>query len=590
MTARDFQTIIVGSGPGGATAADELTRAGRSVVIFERGHNYLISSDYPHDLMQVFSNDELKYTFRHFLGPDPWLEPRTFRRTESDGDRLLVGEVNNLPATVGGGSVHADGKLYRFREDDFRMLTELGPAPDANVADWPLTYDDLEPYYATAERLIGVAGLATANPLAAWRSGPYPMPPGPPMYGSLLTSAAAERLGYHPYPAPSGVNSVPYDERPACNNCGFCADFGCPIHAKGGPGPALRRALRTGRADLRADAFVSRILVNGGRATGVEWIDVHGATHQELADEIVVAAGAMETPRLLLLSGFTNPNIGRNLMFHLQTFAFGEVPYELHGHKGRSVTHVHDDHIIVDDLARKAAQCSGLPWIKGGLVEHIAPSKVIAEAKLYPWGHEHRRHMRRSPMREHFLGFCMHGEDLPQVQNRVDLDPRIRDFRGIPVARTTYEPHPHEIVASEHHGDRLTSILREAGAANLIVATSPTTTGELTSAHADISVVPGSRHIAGTARMGRNPRTSVCDEWGRLWEARNVLVADSSLFPTISGYGPTLTLVALAIRNVDGFLGRPPLRVARESARSPAVALGLPRPPADPIRNREAAR
>jgi choline dehydrogenase-like flavoprotein len=574
MTARDFDAIIVGSGPGGATAADQLSAAGRSVVVFERGHNYLINPAHPHELMQVFSNDELKYTIRHFLGPDPWLEPRTFRRSESDGDRLLVGEVNNLPATVGGGSVHADGKLYRLREDDFRMLTELGPAPGANVADWPLTYAELEPYYAKAEQLIGVAGLSGANPFAAWRSGPYPMPAGPPMYGSLMTSAAAERLGYHPYPAPSGVNSIPYDGRPACNNCGFCADFGCPIHAKGGPGPALRRALGTGRADLRADAFVSRILVRGGRATGVEWIDAAGETHQELADHIVVAAGAMETARLLLLSGFTSTNIGRNVMFHMQTFVFGEVPFRVHGHIGRSVTHVHDDHLVVDDLARKAAHSAGLPWIKGGLVEHCAPSNVIAEAKLYPWGPEHRRLMRQSPMREHFLGFCMHGEDLPQLKNRVDLDPSIRDFRGVPVARTTYEPHVHEIVASRYHADRLTSILDEAGAKSTIVATSPTTTGELMSAHADISIVPVSRHVAGTARMGRDPRTSVCDEWGRLWEAPNVLIADSSLFPTISGYAPTLTLVALAIRNVDAYLGRGPSQLPRETSASSAVPPG----------------
>jgi choline dehydrogenase-like flavoprotein len=566
MTARDFHTIIIGSGPGGATAADELTRAGRSVVVFERGHNYLIELTPPHDLMQVFSNDELKYTIRHFLGPDPWLEPRTFRLTESDGDRLVVGEVNNVPATVGGGSVHADAKLSRFREDDFRVLTELGPVEAADVADWPLTYDDLEPYYATAERLIGVAGLAGANPFAAWRSCPYPMPPGPPMYSSLVTSEAASRLGYHPYAAPTGVNSVPYDDRPACNNCGFCADFGCPIHAKGGPGPALRRALRTGRAELRPDAFVSRILVHGGRATGVEWIDAHGETHRELAEDVVVAAGAMETPRLLLLSGFTNPNIGRNVMFHMQTFAFGEVPFKVHGHIGRSVTHLHDDPVVVDELARQAARASGLPWIKGGSVEHCTPASVIAEAKLYPWGPEHRRLMRQSPMRDHFLGLLMQGEDLPQATNRVDLDPSIRDVHGVPVARTTYKPHRHEVVASAHHGARLASIIREAGADNTIVASAPTFTGELTSAHPDISVVPVSRHVAGTARMGTSPATSACDEWGRLWEAPNVLIADSSLFPTISGYGPTLTLVALAMRNVRAFLGQQALREAPGTA------------------------
>ena len=316
----------------------------------------------------------------------------------------------------------------------------------------------------------------------------------------------------------------------------------------------LRRALRTGRAELRADAFVSRILVHGGRATGVEWIDSDGQTHQEQSDDVVVAAGAMETPRLLLLSDFTNENIGRNVMFHLQTFVLGQVPFRLHGHIGRSVTHAHDDHIIVDDLARKAAQAAGLPWIKGGFVEHISPAHVIAEAKLYPWGHKHRRLMRDSPMRERLLGFCMQGEDLPQATNRVDLDPSVRDVRGVPVARTTYRPHRHEIVASQHHGGRLRSIVQETGAEHIAFATSPAT-GELgTDVRSQISMLPISRHVVGTARMGRDPKTSVCDEWGRLWEAPNVLVADSSLFPTISGYGPTLTLVALAIRNAQAFL------------------------------------
>jgi choline dehydrogenase-like flavoprotein len=168
----------------------------------------------------------------------------------------------------------------------------------------------------------------------------------------------------------------------------------------------------------------------------------------------------------------------------------------------------------------------------------------------------------------------MHGEDLPQATNRVDIDPSIRDFRGMPVARTSYEPHLHEIVASQHHSERLTPIMQEAGATSTIVVTAPTTTGELTSGHPDISVVPVSRHVAGTARMGRDPRTSVCDEWGRLWEAPNVLIADSSVFPTIAGYGPTLTLVALAIRNVHAFLGRAPLRASPELTGAPAAAPG----------------
>lgn len=555
---RDFDVIVVGSGPGGSTAADVLSAAGKSVVVFERGRNRLIDVEHPDHLLGDFSNDEIKFAGRHFLGPDPWLEPRTFRTGEEDGDHFHVGEVNNLPATVGGGGVHADGKLPRFRVDDFRVLSELGPVDGATVVDWPIGYDDLEPSYAEAERLVGVAGEAGANPFEPWRSGPYPMPPGAPMYCAVLTTAAAERLGYHPYPAPTGCNSVPYDGRPACNNCGFCGYFGCPIHAKGDPVASLRRALLTGRVELRPDAFVSRLLVAGDRATGVEWIDSEGERHVETADAVVLAAGAVETPRLLLLSGFEHPAIGRNLMFHFQTLTFGQMPMRVHAHKGRAVTHAHDDHIIVTGEVRRAARDAGLPWFKGGLVEHGGAAHPLMEAKFYPWGPDHKRLMRESPMRDHMVGFTMQGEDLPQWTNRVDLDPSVRDVHGLPVARVTYRPHRHELVASAHYAPKLEEILLEAGAHWARTITSPDVAsgpGARTGARGKLGPVPGSRHVVGTTRMGTDPATSVCDEWGRLHDVPNVVVCDSSPFPTGAGYGPTLTLVALSIRNARALAG-----------------------------------
>lgn len=552
-TGRDFDAIIVGSGPGGSAAADVLTAAGWSVLIVERGRNHLIDLADPSRLASDFSNDELKFTERHFLGPDPFLEPRTFRRTGFDGDHEHVGEVNNLPATVGGGGVHADGKLPRFLEEDFRMRSTRGPVDGAAVEDWPLDYDELEPYYAEAERAVGVAGDAGANPFAAWRSGPYPMPPGPPMYASLLTSAAAERLGYHPYEAPTGCNSVPYDGRPACNNCGFCAYFGCPIHAKGDPVGPLRRALLTGRAELRPETFVTRLLVSNGRATGVEMLGPDGVPRAERAGHVILAAGAMETPRLLLLSGLDHPMVGRHVMFHFQTLTYGEFAARLHPHKGRAVTHVHDDHLIADPESTKAAKAAGLPWIRGGMVEHSGPAHLIAEAKLYPWGAGHKSNMRASPLRDHLWGFCMQGEDLPVATNRIDLDPKIRDVRGFPVARVTHRPHRHELVASAYYGGLLEAILSEAGAKWAATATSPTP--DSTDYRSGLSAISISRHVVGTARMGNDPKTSVCDRWGRLHDVPNVVVADSSTFVTGAGYGPTLTLVALAIRAARSLTG-----------------------------------
>ena len=552
MTDRDFDAIVIGSGPGGATAAHVLTAAGWSVLIFERGRNHLIEIDDPGTLKQDYSNDELKFMGRHFLGPDPWLEPRTFRQSEADGDHAHIGDVNNLPATVGGGGVHADGKVPRFLEEDFRLLSTRGPIDGAHLADWPLTYDELEPFYAEAERLVGVAGDAEANPFAAWRSGPYPMPPGAPMFGALLSSAAAERLGYHPYPGPTAANSVPYDGRPACNNCGFCAYFGCPVHAKGDPVAMLQRALLTGRAELRPESFVNRILVTNGRATGVQWVGPDGETRTEHAGHVVLAGGAMETPRLLVLSGIEHPLIGRFLMFHFQTYVMGKLPVRVHGHKGRSVTHMHDDHLIPDAESMAAAKDAGLPWFKGGMVEHAGPAHPVGEAKFYPPGPAHKASMRSSPMREHLWGFCMQGEDMPVATNRIDLDPTVRDVRGFPVARTTHRPHQHEVVASEYYAPKLQQILTEAGAEWTVVSTSPSVGQSRYGAY--MSPVPISRHVAGTTRMGRDPATSVCDPWGRLHGVPNVLIADSSPFVTAAGYGPTLTLIALALRNARAFV------------------------------------
>ena len=536
--------VIIGSGPGGSAAADVLTAAGWSVVIVEKGRNHLLDPD---DLTRPsadYSNDELKFHVRHFLGPDPLVEPRTFRTGVDDGERVHVGEVNSVPSTVGGGGTHADGKVPRFMPGDFRLLTDLGPQPDADVADWPVTYDELEPFYTEVERAIGVAGLAGANPFAGPRSAPFPMPPGAPMFGALASVAAAERLGYHPYPAPTAANSVPYDGRPACNNCGFCAFFGCPIHAKGDPVALLVRAMATGRAELMTESFVSRIVFEGRRATGVEVVVPDGSTRFVGARHVIVAAGAIETPRLLLLSGVDHPLVGRYLMVHFQTIVAGGMPFRTWAERGRSVTHVHDDMIVGDVAAGEAARAAGLPWIRGGLAEHAGTAEPILEAKHYPPGTMHARLMADSPIRKKLWAFTMQGEDLPYPTNRVDLDPSVRDARGFPVARVTYRPGRHELVAHEHYGPRLAAILEEMGAEWTAVTSSP---GRGNAGFTPQSV-PESRHNMGTVRMGTDPLTSVTDPFGRLHAYDNVVVADSSVFVTSTGYGPTLTLATLSAR------------------------------------------
>jgi choline dehydrogenase-like flavoprotein len=562
----DCDAVIVGSGPGGSTAAHVLTEAGWSVIVLEKGSNHLLSLDPPFDLLGDLSSDEIKFMRRWFLGPDPLIEPRTFRRDPSEGARIFTGDVNNLPSTVGGGGFHADAKLPRFREVDFRVASELGPVANADVADWPLDYDDLEAYYAEAERVIGVAGEEGANPFEAWRSGPYPMPPGPDMYGAVLSSETATRLGYHPYRAPTGVNSVEYDGRPPCNNCGFCGYFGCPIDAKGDPVGPLRRALRTGRCEIRPESYVTDVMLDGTgrRARGVRYIDVDGETREVSADHVVLAGGAFETPRLLLRSGIANSSglVGRFLMFHFQTFVVGSFPFRLHGHRGRSVTHLHDDHMRLDAEVRAAARDAGLPWFRAGIVEHGSASGPILEAVHLPPGEIHTQLMLESTLRDRLWVFTVQGEDLPQATNRIDLDPHVRDVWGTPAGRVTYQAHPHEVAASRYYAPKLEAIFNEMGASFTITSTSPPLPGDPAET---LGPTPASRHIIGTCRMGVDPATSVVDAWSRFHDVENMVCTDSSVFPTSAGYGPTLTLVALAIRACRALADQEPLRTTRPS-------------------------
>lgn len=564
----ECDVVVVGSGPGGATAAEVLATAGWNVIVIEKGRNLLIDTDPPYAPRARFANDEIKNLIRHYYGPDPILEPKTFRRNASDGARLFSGEVNTMPSMVGGAGPHADAKLPRFREVDFRLRSEMGPVDGADVEDWPVDYADLEPWYARAERDIGTAGDHNANPYAAWRSGPYPMPPGPDMYGAVLSSEAAARHGFHPYRAPSGVNSVPYGGRAACNNCGFCM-MGCPIHAKGDPIAMLQRALLTGRCEIRSECVVTDVVTDPLRrkALGIRYLDADGRACELSAGHVVVAGGAFETPRLMLRSGDiatgglgnSSGLLGRFLMFHFQTYAIGTFPFRLHGHRGRAVTHLMDDLMAPSATDLEAARSVDLPWFRGGVVEHGAAAGPIQEAIHYPSGAPHTALMADSPMRDRAWVFTVQGEDLPQWANTVDLDPAVRDVHGLAAGRVTYEPHRHEIEAARHWAPKLEAVLREMGAVHTFWTTSPSAgVGSFAERTPPVErYAPTSRHWMGTCRMGDDPRTSVVDRHGRFHDLDNVICADSSVFTTSAGYNPTLTLVALAARAASAMAGLP---------------------------------
>jgi gluconate 2-dehydrogenase alpha chain len=274
------------------------------------------------------------------------------------------------------------------------------------------------------------------------------------------------------------------------------------------------------------------------------------------ADHVVLAAGAFETPRLMLTQALGNSSglVGRNLMFHFQTLTVGAFPFRLHTMRGRCVTAAHDDSIVGDEAQRAAARDAGLPWIRGGLTEHGGGNQPVSEAKLYGSGSHHGAAMRDSSLRDRLWVFTLQGEDLAQPSNQIDLDPKVKDAFGFPAGRVTYQPHPHELVLSEHVAPLHEQVLRDAGAEWVITTTSPPVDEPRRRGHVS---TPASYHIMGTCRMGTDAATSVVDPTGHLWDVDNVMVADSSVFPTSSGYNPTLTLVSVASKFAHALVGDP---------------------------------
>jgi choline dehydrogenase-like flavoprotein len=530
----DFDVVIVGAGAGGGVVAWALARAGWRVALLEKGRNAYPTLAAPVLQQSTWGNDEVRFR-RNYGFHDPFIEPRTWLDTH-DGS-VKTGSYQPLGVTVGGGTVHYDGDSPRLQRVDFRMGSTYGAVEGADVVDWPIGYDDLAPYYDAAERLVGIQGLAGADPFAEPR-GPYPMPPGYPSKSGLLLSRAARALGYHPHPMPMAINSITYEGRPACVNCGFCA-FGCPVDAKGSSAvSAVRGGLLSGNLTLMAECCALSVETepSGTHASGVVYLDARGERRTVTARHIVLALNAIETPRLLFASarashpdGLGNRSglVGRNLMFHIIFAVIGFFDFEIRSYRGRPLTHALADFTRPD----------GSPdWLRGGYVELGGTLHPIEEGLHYPWRF-HRELMLPGGNRRRIAAASMIGEDVPQRDNRVELDPSVRDVYGRPVARITYRRHPHDQRLLDYYMPKLEAIVRGAGAGSSLRRDPATDDG-----------VPDTKHLLGTTRMGADPTRSVTDPWGRLHDVDNVWIADGGLWPTSSAFNPTITQQALALR------------------------------------------
>jgi len=589
-----FDFCIIGSGAGGGTAAHVLTAAGKNVLVLEAGGNAFPKLDRAGDLhLPLHSNDELKYSIRNYIQQDDFLEPRVFRTTTAS-DGALSGDVNVLPKAVGGAFQHADAKTPRFNKVDFRLksafaelagrgvlIPGFNDGVPANFTDWPFSYDDLEPFYVEAEDLYGVQGKDGDNVFESTRSRPYPMPPGVPMYLALVLADGARQVelpGYgalQPHAYPAAINSRPRDGREPCVDCGLCSGFGCPNNSKGSPAvTTLRRALLTGRCQVRFNAMVTRLVNDGGHVSAVEYVDSNGHPQMAVADAFILAASPIESARLCFLSptpsgaalGNSSGQVGQNLMFHLQTNVNGFLPQRVHGQRGRAVTHGISDFrgvepggdqirvFTIDGQQRVAL--GGICEFGGSQGQPITEDYFAYTAIGIRFGQTLKNALRDLPLGQHLFGLTMQAEDAPQRTNFVDLDTRYRDVYGLPVARVTYKNHVYELATRRFYTPLLQQVVAKAGA--------PDDQIFLTPCQSFAVGPPTSRHIMGTLRMGNDATQSVVSgdaggkKLGQFHDVDNLFATDGSVFPTSSGYNPTLTIIAVALKIAHGLAGTAP--------------------------------
>ena len=534
-----YDAIVVGAGAGGGVAAGVMAEAGKRVLLLERGRD-LSFAQIGRDHLRNHRFARYGYT----IGPDLDGNPRVFVDQAGQAHVVRPHEdgYNHNTSAVGGGTRVYGAQAWRFLPDDFRMASVYGVPEGSSLADWPIGYAELAPFYERAEWEIGVAGDSMASAGIWPRDRAFPMPPVPVSRSGAALRRGAATLGWETLAVPLAINTIPYDGRPACVQCQHCVGFGCPVDAKNGTHNTLiARALASGRCDLVAEAMVERIDVDAaGKAVGVSYFDREGRRHSPRAEVIVCAAGAIETARVLLNSaserhprglGNTHDQVGRHLQGHYYAGAYGLMPEPVYDGVGPGVSTatVRFNH--------------GNAGVIGGamLADEFIILPAIFWARCLPpdlprWGLENKRFMRQNYTR--VMRVAGPTQEIPSPTARVTVDPVVRDRWGIPVARLAGATHPETVRTAIFMAEQAREWLRAAGAVRMW--------GAPPSLH-----LSGGQHQAGTCRMGEDPRRSVVDPWCRLHGHDNLYIADGSVHVTNGGFNPVLTIMTLAFRTAE---------------------------------------
>jgi choline dehydrogenase-like flavoprotein len=535
-----YDVIIVGAGAGGGVAASVLTAAGWRVLVLERGEDLSY---------EQIGNDHLRnYRLaRYGHNAPPYAEDGVRVVVDANGTERVElpwgSGYGALPYVVGGGTRLYQGMAWRLTPEDFHLATTHGVPAGSSLADWPIEYADLEPFYTRAEQEIGVCGDGASHRNQGHRSRPYPMPPLPDNTEAEMLRRGAEKLGLTTGPVPMLINSVPRGGRGRCVQCGECVGFACPSDAKNAPYNALLPTAVDSGCDLVTEARVVEVVTDAsGRVTGVRAVDqMSGEVRTLRAGHVVVAAAAVETARLLLASrsshhpdglGNHSDQLGRHLQGHIYVGGFGLFDEPVIDGPGPNVRIATCDYV------------NNLPGTIGGgvLANEVLKLPILHWNWALPpdaprWGQAGKRAMRDLYRRtSHVFGPV---QEIPMPGMRVTLDPTRTDRHGVPVARLSGLQHPETLRVGAVQRDKALEWLHAAGAQR-VWPSAPIKNG-----------VTGGQHQAGTARMGADPATSVTDPFGRVHGHDNLWVMDGSVHVTNGGFNPVLSILALAYRSAE---------------------------------------
>lgn len=561
--------LIIGFGWTGALMARELAETGLNILALERGENRDTWPDFAYPRI----TDELTYGIRLKLFQNAARETVTVRHTAADRAMPYRRFGSFLPGNgVGGAGVHWNGMLWRPLEADLKLRSTVterygaGVIPaDMTLQDYPVSYDELEPFFEKFEKICGAAGMAGnidglhmagGNPFEAPRRAPYPTKPLKQQYGGQLFARAAENLGYSPFPIPAANCTGPWKnpygvQLGVCNYCGFCERFGCFNGSKASPQSTVLPSLRQfPNFSLRTQSQVIRINTDpsGKRATGVIWVDPQGQEHEQPAELVILSAFQLHNVRLMLLSGIGKPyhaqsgegGVGRNYAYQMNgslNLFFGEKhhfnPFAATGVTGT----------FIDDFNAENFDHTGLGFIGGATLGAATsggrPIQQMTLPEASPqWGSGWKKSIRQHYL--HTMSIGSSGSVMPYRQCYLDLDPTYRDVHGQPLLRMTFDWQPNELKMTQFMQGKAEQIAREMGA--------PHVESGFMKPGDRYDVRPyQSTHTTGGTVMGDNPKTSVVNKYLQSWDVHNLFVLGASVFPQNLAYNPTGIVCATAL-------------------------------------------